>query len=227
MPRRLAFPFALVVAVLGCARPSWSSPTQAVYRLYNADPSLGSAPLITPNTFADKLDSQGKPIIGPDGAAEQKEVYVPEAVFRVRPSGGVLPVDPVVGPLRILPDSSGFVSSGFDRDAVHALLGGLTTSSGDPAQVLGIDFGPGGFKPQGAMYFALDLDPAFNGLVDLILPTQAGSYLAVERLEGVTYDFSQAGSGPGTQVPEPAAILLWAGGALIGIRHLRRRRRAS
>lgn len=153
---------------------------------------------------------------------------VTEVLARVLPPGSIVPRDEDKDPPTILDPSTGYTSSGFNPDDLQVLTGEGTTSTGDPFQAIKLDFGPGGFAPGGRLYFQLNLSPAYQGLVGLVLPSSVEN-LAIEAIN-VPVGVVTPGQGEGWQVPEPASVLLWTGlGAVcfLLVRSARRQRAAA
>lgn len=162
--------------------------------------------------------------IDPQGAAP-----VTEVIAQVLPAGSVVPRDPSTDPSTILDPSTGWVSSGFNPDDLLLTLGEGTTSTGDPFQAIKLDFGPDGFAPGGKLFFQLNKSLAYDGLVRLVLPSTVTN-LALERLDDLPSIPDNGGGPPAVpQVPEPAAVLIWVGGAAFGLHRWRRapRRQAT
>ena len=158
----------------------------------------------------------------PAGAAP-----VTEVLARVLPPGTVVPRDVDKDPPTILDPSTGYVSSGFNPDDLQVSIGDGTTAAGDPFQAIKLDFGPGGFAPGGRLYFQLNRSPSYDGLIRLVVPTSVEN-LALEPLDvpvAAAPPFSQGGGG--SQVPEPASVLVWAALTAAGIWRARAFRRLS
>ncbi len=158
---------------------------------------------------------------------------VQEVLARIIPPGSIIPPDPKTSPLTILPDSTGYVSSGFDSKELEVLLGDGQTPEGDPFQVMKLDFGPNGFQPGGRLYFSLNRSPAFDGLTQLVLPSSvqnlAFESLAVTDVPTDTGGGSGSGGGGGSvppaQVPEPMSLVLWSAVLALGLVRARAYRR--
>jgi hypothetical protein len=133
---------------------------------------------------------------------------VTEVVARVLPPGSIVPRDVDKDPPTILDPSSGYVSSGFNPDDLQVVLGDGTTATGEPFQALKLDFGPGGFSPGGRLYFQLNMSPAFQDMVRLVLPTSIEN-LAIESIS-VSDAAPTPTPAPPPQVPEPMSVLVWS-----------------
>lgn len=116
----------------------------------------------------------------------------------VFPPGSIVPNDPNKSPLEILPGSSG-----FDKDSLQVLLG-EGTRDGQPAQILGLDFSPGGFQPGAVLNFSLDIMPVDTKVTltpELVEPEDGMNSIVLQAVSTQT-------------VPEPGSIAIWAlGGA--------------
>jgi hypothetical protein len=161
---------------------------------------------------------------------------VREVLARIIPAGSIVPRNPVSDPPSILDPSTGWVSSGFASDDLQLTLGDGTTSSGEYFQALKLDFGPDGLAPGGKLFFQLNRDPSYDGLVRLVLPTSVTN-LGLERLDSVSYG-GGPGTGPGTggpdpgtppppQVPEPVSLALWGTATALGLLRARRFRKTN
>lgn len=163
---------------------------------------------------------------------------VREALAVVLPTGSVVPRDIHNDPPTILPASSGYVSSGFNPDALEVTLGNGEIEGADgnpePFQAIKLDFGPGGLAAGGKLFFQLKWSDTYNpdvdGLIRLVLPVDVTN-LAIETISLPDSNPDTGGgppSVPGSQVPEPAAVAVWslAAAAMAGWR-LRRRRQAA
>jgi hypothetical protein len=148
--------------------------------------------------------------VDPGGTAPVSSVLA-----RVLPPGAILPRDEAVDPPTILDPATGYISNGFDPDDLQVVLGDGTTPDGDPLQVVKLDFGPGGFAPGGRLYFQLNVSPAYEGMLRLILPENVAN-LAMESISVA----APPPSGPGTpppSVPEPRSVLVWMALPLLGL----------
>jgi hypothetical protein len=148
---------------------------------------------------------------------------VSTVLMSVVPPGSIAPPDPAVSPLTIL---SG--STGFNPSDLKVLLGDGTTPSGGKFQALKLDFGTGGLQPGGRLYFALNLSPAYSGLVSLVLPSSVTN-LAIDSLPA---NFGNGGStgSTGGNTPEPVSVVVWsslAGLVVAGRAVVRRRARTA
>ncbi len=135
---------------------------------------------------------------------------VQEVLARIIPAGSIVPRNPSTDPPSILEPSTGYVSSGFNPNDLNLTLGDGTTSTGDPFQVLKLDFGTGGLAPGGKLFFQLNQSPNYDGLVRLVLPNSVTN-IALERLDNPPIDLPGGGSNNPPQVPEPVSLLLWGG----------------
>lgn len=145
-------------------------------------------------------------------------VPVSTVLARIKPPSAVVARDVAADPPTILPESSGYVSSGFDPDSLEVGLIEGSTDSGDPFQILKLDFGAGGFGPGSRLYFQLNKAPNYTGDVELILPDSVTN-LAIEAMQHIDPPKSDEGKGggavtppdigPGVQVPEPVSAVLW------------------
>ncbi|WZO98569.1 hypothetical protein EP7_000149 [Isosphaeraceae bacterium EP7] len=151
---------------------------------------------------------------------------VSQVIFNVLPPGSVVPVSEAISPLTILPSSKG-----FDQGALQVALGTGKSPDGETLQGLALDFGAAGLGAGGQLDFNLSLDKAFQGVPQLVLPTTTTglSIVPMSFTDPVTTPGTGTGTPPTTQVPEPAAWLLWA--TLAGLGWLRastyRRRRLA
>lgn len=167
--------------------------------------------------------------IDPTGTAPVNTVLA-----RIKPPSTVVPRDVENDPPTILPEDSGYISTGFDHDALELGLIDGTTDTGDPFQVLKIDFGENGFGPGGRLFFQLNKAEDFDGDIELILP-ESVTNLAIEALDFLNSaptppTDNGVGSPPPTpptaQVPEPASVVLWISLiAVAGLVHIGRTRR--
>ena len=148
--------------------------------------------------------------VDPDGAAPVSSVLA-----RVLPPGSVIPRDETVDPPTILDPSTGYLSSGFNPDDLQVVLGDGTTPDGDPLQVVKLDFGPDGFAPGGRLYFQLNVSPAYEGMLRLILPENVAN-LAMESIEVAGPPPTDPGEPP-PAVPEPRSVLVWMALPLLGL----------
>lgn len=156
--------------------------------------------------------------VDPAGSAPVREVLA-----LVLPTGSVVARDVENDPPTILPESSGFVSSGFDADALQVTLGeGEVEGPGgtaEPFQAIKLDFGPGGLTAGGKLFFQLKWSPQYEAasqdLIRLVLPIDVTN-VAIETLSlPVSPESPEAGRPGGTtppppQVPEPLPVLLWS-----------------
>lgn len=189
-------PIALTIALnaLGLLLAGWPAPADAsglaTFRLANID--------------------------APGASAVQK------ATLRVIPAG-IVPTEDSAGkprtdsPLKILPDSTGYKSSGLDLDGLKVFSGKGVTPEGDPFKVLQLNFRDG-FQPGGRLFFTVETtSPAEADLLRLVLPSSVHN-LAIEALP------TPAGVNPvsaappvAPTVPEPLSVLLWSTVALLGL----------
>jgi hypothetical protein len=159
---------------------------------------------------------------------------VREVLARIIPAGSIVPRNPVSDPPSILDPATGWVSAGFAADDLQLTLGDGTTASGEYFQALRLDFGPDGLAPGGKLFFQLNRDPSYEGLVRLILPTSVTN-LGLERLDDVSYGGGTGTGGgttdPGTppppQVPEPVSLALWGTVTALGLLRARRFRKTN
>ncbi len=161
---------------------------------------------------------------------------ISSVLARIQPPSTVVARDVENDPPTILPESSGYDSSGFDQEALEAGLIEGSGSDGNPFQILKLDFGPGGLAPGGKLYFQLKKAPDYTGDVSLVLPDSVTN-LALETLDHLNptgpTDPGDSGSTPppsepgGVQVPEPTTALVWASLAgLLGLARARAQRRS-
>jgi hypothetical protein len=159
-----------------------------------------------------------------DGAATFQLVNAPDATAAqqaltlITPPGTIVPPDPALSPLTILPGSSG-----FDQDSLKVLLiDGVSPQTGEPGTgvALGLVFENGGFAPGGILNFQVSLMPGFQGplTLDLIAPTpDSVSFGDVPApIPGGTGG-GPTPAPPGTQVPEPLSVILWSSLAGLGL----------
>jgi hypothetical protein len=140
---------------------------------------------------------------------------VSSVLMSIVPPGAVVPPDPSISPLTVLPGSSG-----FNPSDLKVLLGNGTTPTGGDFQALKLDFGPGGFQPGGRLYFSLNLSPSFNGMLQLILPSSVTN-LAIDSIPN---NFGSGGTNINT--PEPMSIVLWSSAVTLGLVRARSFRRS-
>ncbi len=149
---------------------------------------------------------------------------VREALALVLPTGSVVPRDVEQDPPTILPDSTGYISYGFDPTALEVSLGDGQLEKADgtfqPFQAIKLDFGPEGLTAGGKLFFQLKWSETYNpdtsGLIRLVLPVDVTN-LAIETIElpkdyptGPTNGVGTGGTPTGGEVPEPATLALWS-----------------
>ncbi len=134
----------------------------------------------------------------------------------VLPTGIVQPINPEIGPVSILPGSTG-----FDLDDLNVLLGEGPDDQNNLIQVLAFDFGSGGFAPGGILDFEVNLAPDFDGQPQLLLPPTASDLSLLALLDDVTPPDPPSPTDPGpntppdsTVVPEPLSLALWSFGLM-------------
>jgi hypothetical protein len=129
-----------------------------------------------------------------------------QALTLITPPGAIVPPNPALSPLTILPGSSG-----FDQDNLKVLLiDGISPQTGKEGAgvALGLVFENGGLAPGGILNFEVSLMPGFQGplTLDLIAPTPGS----------VSFG-DPPPPPPGTQVPEPLSVFLWSSLAGLGL----------
>ena len=155
----------------------------------------------------------------------------------VHPAGSVGP-DPVsdpnstVSPFNVLPGSTG-----FNADNLISFLGDGTLNTGDPIQVLRLQFDSNGFTGAGSsLKFSLDLNPKYTGPTPTLelVPGTTGVSLAaytppvpvVTPPVVTTPTTGGSTSGGSAAVPEPMSIALWSAAVGFGLLRARALRRA-
>jgi hypothetical protein len=159
---------------------------------------------------------------------------VTQVVAEIIPAGAVSPPSPNVDPLTIL---SG--STGFNKSNLIDFLGNGTLNTGNPLQVLKLQFDGSGLAKGGVVNFALNLDPSYTGpppTLELAPGTTGVSLLSFTPPVtsgaggsggGTTPPLAGGGSGGGTNsVPEPISLALWSVAAGLGLLRARAFRRA-
>ncbi len=157
----------------------------------------------------------------------------------VHPAGSVGPdpaliPQPTTSPFNVLSNSSG-----FNADNLTTFLGDGTLNTGDPIQVLRLQFDSNGFSGAGSsLKFALDLNPKYTGPTPTLelVPGTTGVSLAqytppvpVVTPPPVVVPVTGGGTSSGggtTMVPEPMSIALWSAAAGLGLLRARAFRRA-
>jgi len=158
--------------------------------------------------------------------APAADIDGPQVVAAVSPAGGVVPPTNADGsqgsPLTVLSSSHG-----FDPSQLVVALKDATASDGSPEQLLGLVFFGQGLQAGGELDFALSIDSALaSNPPQLVSSTPGVSITAIA--DPSSPPPTDGGSGTtdgGTNVPEPVALLLWAGAA--GVVGMRARNRAG
>jgi hypothetical protein len=145
-----------------------------------------------------------------DPGAEAAE----RALALINPPGTIVPTDPAVSPLTILPGSSG-----FDQDNLRVFL-----FDGDPAETgqerpgvaLGLEFANGGLAPGGTLNFAVSVQPGFQGPLTLeLIYGDPATPVSVTFGDGPPAPVPPPPIPP--SVPEPLSVVLWSSLAGLGL----------
>jgi hypothetical protein len=146
-------------------------------------------------------------------AAPAADIDGPQVVAAVSPAGGVVPPTQADGsqgsPLTVLS-----TSHGFDAGQLVVALKDANAEDGSPEQYLGLVFFGQGLKAGGELDFALTIDKALASNPPHLVTSTPGitiSALADPNTPPPTNGGTDDGGG--VNVPEPVAILLWAGAA--------------
>ena len=168
-----------------------------------------------------------------DGSAATSQV-----VASILPAGSVAPPTPDTSPLTILPGSTGFNASNLVD-----FLGDGTLSTGDPLQVLRLQFDPKGFGQGAVLNFGLNLAQNYTGPPPTLILPPGTTGLSLLPYTPPVATGGQSGSetttnGSGTtaapvsggvtsaSVPEPLSLALWSVAAGFGLLRARAFRRA-
>ncbi len=126
-------------------------------------------------------------------------------------------------------------SSGFNVANLVDFLGSGTLSTGDPVEVIKLQFDGAGFAPGGIVNFSLALDPSYSGPPPTLVLAPGTTGLSLlpytPPAPVVTPPPTTGGSGgtsttPTTQVPEPISIAFWSAAVGLGLLRARAFRRA-
>jgi hypothetical protein len=167
--------------------------------------------------------SQNATASGSESLVFTPTIAPPQVVALVQPAGGIVtpPSTSAQGPLTILPNSSGFSTSG-----VYDFLASTKDSSGTPVQALGLSFYGHGLAAGGILNFSLNV--ANTASPPQLVSQTAGVTIALDKVASSSSSSTTQGGVTAAQVPEPLSFLLWAALAGAGLLHasaLRRRNR--
>ena len=176
-------------------------------------------------------------------AAPGANASAPQVVAKIVPPGSVIPPTQTDGtqgsPLTILSSSTGFDQS----QLIVALKDEVTNAGSPPDQLFGLSFFGSGFQKDGKLDFSLNIDKSLTTPPTLQSLTPGVSIVALPQTvqptstvtttpttptttAAATTPTTSLGAPGGTQVPEPAAVVLWSvvvGAGLLRARGLRRR----
>jgi hypothetical protein len=179
-------------------------------------------------------------------AAPDPNATAPQVVAKIVPPGTVIPPTQTDGtqgsPLTILSSSTGFDQS----QLIVALKDQVTNAGSPPDQLFGLSFFGTGFQKDGKLDFSLNIDKSLTTPPTLESLTPGVSIVALPQTAPATSTVTTAPTTPtttaatttttttttslgtpgGTQVPEPAAVVLWSvviGAGLLRAKSLRRR----
>ena len=151
---------------------------------------------------------------------------ITEVLAAALPAGSIFEPAGKSSPLTIMAGSSGFNASD-----VQVVVGdGTNSTTGQPVQVLQLNFDSAGFKAGGVLNFSLELTTATPPQLELVAPVSGLTFSQIPSTSG-TSGSSSGGDGSSVgqitnAIPEPVSVLLWtaaAAGILLRARSYRRR----
>ena len=149
---------------------------------------------------------------------------ITEILANAVPAGSIFEPEGRVSPLTIMAGSSGLTASD-----VQVVVGdGKNSTTGQPVQVIQINFDSAGFKSGGVLNFSLETSTATPPQLELVAPVSGLTISQIPSSSGLTnLPGSTGGGGPITNaIPEPVSALLWtvaAAGILLRARSYRKR----
>ncbi|MDE2508073.1 MAG: hypothetical protein KGM43_12735 [Planctomycetota bacterium] len=150
---------------------------------------------------------------------------ITEVLAAALPAGSIFEPAGKSSPLTIMAGSSGFNASD-----VQVVVGdGTNSTTGQPVQVLQLNFDSAGFKAGGVLNFSLELTTATPPQLELVAPVSGLTFSQIPSASGTSGSSSGDGSSVGqitNAIPEPVSVLLWtaaAAGILLRARSYRRR----
>ena len=177
---------------------------------------------------------------------------IDQVVASILPAGsvpdGTNPNGPTGNPFSVIAGSSGFNAANLVD-----FLGSGTLSTGDPVEVIKLQFDGQGLAPGGVVNFSLALDPSYNGPPPTLVlapgttglrmisynppPPSSGSGSGTDTGSGSggtntggtgSNGGTQNGNGSGTVItPEPLSLAFWSIAASLGLLRARAFRRAQ
>lgn len=141
----------------------------------------------------------------------------PQVVASIDPTNSVVPTqNGSVGPLTVLPGSSGFDSNG--------LVDSLSTDH----TKLGLIFFNSGISSGGVLNFALSVDKTVSSTPPVITSLTPGVSIALEKTAPSTTPTTPVTTSPSpVNTPEPLSVLVWSALAGLGLIRVRRLRHAA